>query len=124
MKRMNATRDAQEPSAMRNMDAQTRMLYARRVKAARIDQGRTQEDVAQAAGISRNTLASMEAGQRAPQWKSLWAVMLELNLTLDTTEPEWLQEWWRTIVPLAKRLPESRRGEVFGDIIGVLRDAL
>lgn len=66
----------------------------------------------------------MESGKRAPQMKNLWAVMLELGVRPDSSEPEWLVEWWNTIAPLARRLPANPRGEVFGDIIGVLHDAL
>lgn len=106
------------------MDAQTRLTYARQVRSARLAQGRTQAEVAEEAGISRNTLAAMESGKRAPQMDKLWAVMLVLGVRPDRHEPEWLQEWWRVIEPLALRLPIERRGETFGKIIGLLHDAL
>jgi len=106
------------------MDAQTRLLYAQRAREARLLASRTQEDVADAAGISRNTLVDMESGKRIPQMKNLWAVMLELGVGLGDSEPEWLREWWGAIAPLARRLPPATRGEVFGEIIGVLHEAL
>lgn len=124
MVRMNTSRDDQQSTLMPSMDAQTRLLYAQRVKEARQKAGRTQQDVASEAGVARNTLSSMEAGKRAPQMKNLWAVMLELGVRPSASEPEWLQEWWNTISPLARRVPATRRGEVFGEIIGLLHDAV
>lgn len=106
------------------MDAQTRMLYAQKVREARLLSGRTQEDVAREAGVSRNTLVDMESGKRAPQMKNLWAVMLELDIRPDSHEPEWLMEWWNAIAPLARRLPVESRGVVFGEIIGLLHDGI
>lgn len=122
--RMNTGSDAQKSTLVPRMDEQTRLLYARRVRSARIDQGKTQAELAEEAGVSRNTLAAMESGKGVPQAEKLWSVMLCLGIRPDSTEPEWLQEWWRIIEPLAKRLPVDKRGVVMGEIVKVLHDAL
>lgn len=106
------------------MDEQTRLLFAQRIKAVRIEQGKTQEEVASAAGIARNTLSAMEKGKMVPQAEKLWKVMLVLGIRPDRKEPEWLQEWWRIISPLAQRLPEETRGEVMGRIVRTLYESL
>lgn len=100
------------------------MTYARQLKPARLNQGRTKADVAEAAGISRNTYSSMESGDKVPQANKLWAAMLELGIRPDRQEPEWLQEWWRIIEPLATRLDEPQRGIAMARIMEVLLDAL
>lgn len=106
------------------MDEQTRMTYARQLKAARMRADLTQAEVAELASISRNTYAAMEKGTKVPQGEKLWAAMLVLGIRPDRHEPEWLQEWWRIIEPLALRLPESKRGVVMGRIIEILFEAL
>ena len=121
---MNTRMSAQEKSVMPDMDEQTRLLYGRKVKEARQRVGRTQADVASASGVARNTLADMESGKRAPQMEKLWAVMLELGLRPERHEPEWLQEWWRVIEPLALQLPPETRGVTFGKIIGLLHQSI
>lgn len=106
------------------MDEQTRLTYSRQLRSARANAGMTQQEVAEAAGVSRNTYASMESGAKIPQSEKLWSVMLVLGIRPDRTEPEWLQEWWRIIEPLARRLPEESRGVAMGRIVKVLHDAI
>ena len=106
------------------MDEQTRMTYARQLRAARVDAGLTQADVADQAGIARNTYAAMESGAKVPQAEKLWSAMLVLDIHQDRTEPEWLQEWWRILTPLALKLPVAKRGEVMGEIFQVLLGAI
>lgn len=124
MVRMNTNGGAQESTLIPRMDEQTRLLFAQRVKVARIEQGKTQGEVASAAGIARNTLAAMENGTGVPQSEKLWKVMLVLGIRPDREEPEWLQEWWRIISPLAQKLPEETRGEVMGRIVRTLYESL
>lgn len=106
------------------MDEQTRLRYASEVRPERLRQGKTQDQLAKEAGVSRNTVASMESGGGVPQAEKLLRVMLVLGINPEAADPEWLQEWWRVIAPLARRLPEARRGEVFGDIIVRLHQGL
>src|SRR5699024_5201608 len=103
---------------------QQRLTYARELRPARAKMGMTQQQVAEEAGIARNTYAHMESGKQIPQAKNLWAAMLVLGIRSDRTEPEWLQEWWRIIEPLARQLPESERGVVMGEIVRTLHNAI
>lgn len=106
------------------MSEQERIAFARELSPARARAGMSQAEVAEAAGIARNTYASMEKGAKVPQSKNLWSAMLVLGIRPDMPEPEWLQEWWRIIEPLARQLPESERGAVMGEIIKLLHDAI
>lgn len=106
------------------MSEQQRLTYARELKPARARLGMTQGQVAEEAGIARNTYAHMEKGQTIPQAQNLWAAMLVLGIRPDRAEPEWLQEWWRIIEPLARLVPESKRGVVMGEIVRTLHDAI
>lgn len=121
---MNANRDAQESALIPNMDEQQRLTFARQLRAARAERGMTQQAVAEAAGIARNTYANMESGKQIPQAEKLWSAMLVLGIRPDRHEPEWLQEWWRIIEPLARQVPESDRGAVMGEIVRTLHNAI
>jgi len=121
--RMNTESDAQEfGTVVPKMDEQTRLLFAGKVKAARQNAGRTQEDVAAAAGVSRNTVRDMESGAKVPQTEKLWRVMLELDIPTDDREPEWVRAWWSAIRPIAERVPESRRWDTLGKILVLLHE--
>jgi len=124
VKRMNTNPKAQEPTLVPHMSEQQRVTYARMLRGARAERGLTQAEVAEAAGIARNTYAHMESGKQVPQAKNLWSAMLVLDIRPDRPEPEWLLEWWRIIEPLALRVPESKRGEVMGEIVRTLHDAI
>lgn len=117
LSRMRTRSDAQELPEWKLWDEQSRMRYAEQIRPARQRAGKSQDQVAREAGVARNTVRAMEAGNGVPQAEKLWRVMLVLGLGEEEEAPLWLQEWWAIVRPLAERLPESRRGEVFGDIV-------
>lgn len=112
------------------------MAWARKIAPARKRAGLTQEEVARAAEVSRNTLAAMEQARTVPQAEKLWRVLLALDLRPDAAAPmtghrgvgddapEWLREWWRALEPLVRGLPEERRGEVMGQVVMLLGAAV
>lgn len=103
-----------------NMSEQQRKAYATELRAARARLGMSQGEVAEAAGIARNTYRNMENGSVVPQAANLWSAMLVLDIRPDRDEPEWLREWWRIIEPLARQVPEDKRGVVMGEIVRAL----
>lgn len=121
---MNEAQEAQEPALVPRMDEQTRMRYAAQLKPARIAAGMTQAEVAEAAGIARNTYAATEAGSTIPQAEKLWNAMSIVGILPGSDEPAWLQEWWRIIGPLARRVPAGRRAQVMGEIVRALYAAI
>ena len=122
---MTTAGSAQERNLIPSMDEQMRASFARKLRPARLDQGMTQQQVAAAAGIARNTYAAMESGKQIPQADKLWAAMLVLGIRPEAPDsPEWLREWWRIIEPLALRVPVSTRGIVMGEIVRILHDAI
>lgn len=121
---MKQDANAQELNSAPPMTEQQRATYAAQLKAARVSQKLRQQDVAEQAGIARNTYAAMENGSQIPQAEKLWAAMLVLGLQPNTDEPEWLQEWWAILKPLILQLPPSTRGETMGKIVLVLSQAI
>jgi len=117
---MNTRQNAQESPMIPNMSEQQRKAYATELRAARARLGMSQGEVAEAAGIARNTYRNMENGSVVPQAANLWSAMLVLDIRPDRDEPEWLREWWRIIEPLARQVPEDKRGVVMGEIVRAL----
>lgn len=121
---MNRYLDAQNLHNPPRMEEQERVTYARKLKSARIASGLKQSEVAEQAGIARNTYAAMENGTTVPQADKLWAAMLVLDLHPSREDPEWLREWWAILRPLILQLPKETRGITMGRIVAVLNDAL
>lgn len=119
---MNESPDAQESAPIPTMDEKTRMRFAAALRPARLEAGKTQDEVARAAGVARNTYAAMENGRTIPQAEKLSAAMLVLGLRPNpqSDDPQWLQDWLQIIRPLAVNLPEERRGPVMGRVIQTL----
>lgn len=121
---MNTEHGAQEPTLVPRMDEQTRVRYAGKIEAARRALGMTQAQVAEAAGVARNTVLAIESGDKIPQAEKLWRVMLAVGIRPDSPDPEWLDGWLAVIVPLLKRVPPEDRGRVLGQVTQVVYDAI
>ena len=59
------------------------MAENRKIKSARALYGFSQEDLAKAVGVSRQTIASIEKGNYNPSLNLCKAICKELNKTLD-----------------------------------------
>lgn len=122
---MNTEHDAQELAPLiPKMDEQTRLRYASKVKAARQALNMTQAEVAEAAGVSRNTVLNLESGKQIPQTEKLWRVLLVVGLRPELEDPEWIDQWLAVLVPLFKRVPEEIRGQTLGEVTRVVYDAI
>lgn len=122
---MNTEHEAQESeSLIPKMDEQTRVRYASKVRRARQDLGMTQAEVAEAAGVSRNTVMNLETGKQIPQAEKLWSVLLVVGIRPEIGDPEWIDQWLAVLVPLFKRVPEEVRGQTLGEVTRVVYDAI
>jgi transcriptional regulator with XRE-family HTH domain len=63
---------------------QVRVVLAQNVRRAREQAGMTQEDLANASGVARDTIARLEQGDREPRLLTLVAFSLALSLPLET----------------------------------------
>jgi transcriptional regulator with XRE-family HTH domain len=63
---------------------QVRVVLAQNVRRAREQAGMTQEDLAIASGVARETIARLERGDREPRLLTLVAFSLALSLPLET----------------------------------------
>jgi DNA-binding XRE family transcriptional regulator len=63
---------------------QVRLVLAQNVRQAREQAGMTQEDLAGASGVARETIARLERGDREPRLMTLVAFSLALSLPLET----------------------------------------
>ena len=90
------------------MDIAQREQVGRRIAAARKERGWSQARLAEEAGVSENTVMTLESGSRATQAAKLHAVMEVLNLTTrneGVIQVEGLQEDSRIYLTVAaKRL--------------------
>lgn len=87
-----------------------RVALAQQVKVARVERGLTQAELAEAAGVSRQTVSNMETGQRAPQEGALRKLMDVLGIELsEDVLSEDTRLWVGLIGGILEALPESRR---------------
>lgn len=125
MIRMDTTKEAQEFNMVPRMSEQERMRFAAMVKPARLALGLTQAEVAEAAGVARNTVAHLEAGKQIPQAEKLWAIMLVVGVRPDSKEqPEWLDEWLAILIPALHRLAPEDRGRVLGECVRIAYEGI
>ncbi|MDH6279478.1 helix-turn-helix domain-containing protein [Prescottella agglutinans] len=117
--------DAQESNPVARMTEQERGAWARRIKPVRVERGLTQKDVAEMAGVSRNTVVGAETGTTIPQADKLWRIMVALDLGTDPedTYPEWVQEWISVIAPLIQAIPQPPRNEIMTEVVMLLGNA-
>lgn len=87
-----------------------RVALAQQVKVARVERGLTQAELAEAAGVSRQTVSNMETGQRAPQESALRKLMDVLGIELsEDVLSEDTRLWVGLIGGMLEALPEQRR---------------
>lgn len=67
----------QDPEFRREYEA---LELADRIARLRIDNGLTQEQLAQACGLKQPHIARLESGKTMPDWKTLWRVAEALGV--------------------------------------------
>lgn len=117
---------AESVVALRSLTEQERATYAAQVKPARRKAAMSQQELADAAQVSRGTVSNIERGATIPQEDGLRAVMTVLGLRVDGEQqwPEWVEEWVAVIGPLMARLSPERRGDVLGRVVVMLGEAM
>ena len=105
------------------MDQNQRKQVGERIKAVRTDRGWSQARLAEAAGVSENTILSIEKGERATQGTKLRAVLDALGLATPTDGvldlegvPEDVRVFLQVAAQRLKVLPADRRAHVLADI--------
>jgi len=105
------------------MDENHRKQLGDRIRTARKARGWSQARLAEAAGISENTVLSIELGKRTPQGTKLRAVLDALGLAapadgvLDLEDvPDDVRVFAKVAVQRLKVLPDDRRALVLADI--------
>ena len=102
-----------------------RVEYAKKVKALRQDAGLTQQEVADAAGISRATLISLERGDTAPQSDNLLKVLGVFGIFIDEHKFNSETELWLSMMgALIEAIPTDRRGKTVERAMRVLTDGV
>lgn len=124
--RMVNDENAQESNPLSGASEEERVRWARKLKPARVAMKLKQQDVADMAGVSRNTVVSAEAGNKVPQADKLWRMMIALDLGPDPADsyPDWVHTWLAIFGPLIAKLPEEGRGEVLSSIVTTLGEAI
>lgn len=64
-------------------DKQYKLVLKNRLKEARQAAGMSQEELAEAVGVSRNTISSIETGQFSPTAKLALVLCIALNVTFE-----------------------------------------
>lgn len=123
---MNEAENAQDFTPAPSMTEQQRVTYTARLRAARRARGLSQDEVAERAGVSRNTVGNAESGKVLPQSAVLWRIMGALDLRPDPGR-EWSPEvegWLRMLAPLIEQLDADARERVMLDVLGRVGDAV
>jgi transcriptional regulator with XRE-family HTH domain len=105
------------------MDQNQRDQIGQRVRTVRAERGWSQARLAEAAGVSENTVLSIEKGRLATQPTKLRAVLDALGLATPTDGvldlegvPEDARVFLKVAAQRLKVLPEDRRARVLADI--------
>lgn len=65
------------------LDAALRVIFGHRLRNFREDRGMTQEELAEAVGLSRASIANMEAGRQDPPVTMFWKLSRTLGHGMD-----------------------------------------
>lgn len=96
------------------LEEQDRLLWAARVRPARLSAGMSQDELAAAAKVSRRTIGNIESARTVPHSAVLQRIDDVLDMAPDDSE-EWplaVRNWVHTVVPLLLMLDDERREDV------------
>lgn len=92
------------------MTAEMRATLARRVKSLRLEQGMKQEELAENANVSRQTLSDIENGNTTPQAKVLQRIYQVLGIDIEPVAfDEQTGIWLSMLGTLIEAVPADRR---------------
>lgn len=119
---MNTISRVQESKSCPSMGEQSRVEHAKQIRPIRVMRGMSQNDLAEAAGVSRGTIINAESGRIVPQPDKLFHIMQALDMVVDPRLdlPEWVAGNLEIIGALLVRVPEHQRAAVLSDIFTVL----
>ena len=126
---MNTGANEQEKSFgnidLRRATAKERMSWGSRIRDLRIAQGMLQAELADAAGVSRRTVVSIESGTVAGQADKLARMLRILGVESEQRQySDFTEQQVAIIAPLLDAIPEARRGDVSSAILKMLADAI
>jgi transcriptional regulator with XRE-family HTH domain len=92
------------------LTAEIRATLARRVKSLRLEQGMKQEELAENANVSRQTLSDIENGNTTPQAKVLQRIYQVLGIDIEPVSFDEQTDIWLGILgTLIEAVPADRR---------------
>lgn len=107
------------------MSKERRADFARRVKALRQSAGMTQQDLAEAAGVTRQTIVGIETGATVPQLGVLVRVLGPLGVDIDGPRfNDQTESWLAMMGSLIEAIPTPRREPTVNSAIRVLADGI
>lgn len=102
-----------------------RVEYARKVKSLRQSAGMTQQELADAAGVSRQTVNTLESGDKAPHSDSILRVLRVFGIDAEEHRfSEQTELWLHVMGALIEAIPESRQHHTVNRAILVLSDGV
>lgn len=102
-----------------------RVEYALKVKSLRQSAGMTQQQLADAAGVSRQTVNTLESGEKAPHSDSIIRVLRVFGIDAeDHRFSEQTELWLHIMGALIEAIPESRQHQTVNRAILVLSDGV
>lgn len=91
------------------MSTEERAALASGVADLRESKGMTQEDLAKASGVSRQSISSLERGATTPSGRNLAAIMRALGVEEAPEFDMQTEKWLVMIGTLVEKIPSSRR---------------
>ena len=102
-----------------------RVEYARKVKSLRQSAGMTQQELADAAGVSRQTVNTLESGDKAPHSDSILRVLRVFGIDAEEHRfSEQTELWLHVMGALIEAIPASRQHHTVNRAILVLSDGV
>lgn len=110
---------------LRRATAAERLLYGKQIKQLRLVKGLKQEELAEAAGVARRTVGSIERGEVAGQAEKLSRLLLVLGVDSEpATWSDFTEQHLAIIAPLIEALPESVRSRTMNEVLRTLATAI
>lgn len=122
---MNAHEFSQEKLFAQELREQDPVTLGQEFRAARLEQGITQEDLAKLAGVGLGTIKNLESGERRVQVANLEKVLKVIDIKTRRSEQRtpWEEEITAATIAVLRNLPEQMRPEAFAEGLQVMATA-